>query len=277
MKKTNNCEKIRIDGAFTTNDSVTLVTEVNGKWFATRSKEFNHCIKVEKCEAIVLEGASLFKTDYEKERIRARFMAVLTAIVLILAAFKITAVYKNIMAATIVSAFCIDFIFWKGSIINYFVKFWSQFRKSQEKALHAATHKVINAYEKLGFVPSSVEAKRYSKFSVDCENSKNSLGICTLIIMFAIGWVKGEFITPEMTVLVYGVALIVYAIIYKFGLYRYISYYSVKNPNKHELAMAVYALRGHIEFVSQAIINEEEALSEVQKEIVISKEEANTI
>lgn len=277
MKKINDYEKIRINGAFATEDSITFVTEVNGKWFATRAKEFNHCIKVEKCEAFVLERASLFKPENATKGVRARFMAVLTVIAMIWAAFEITAVYKNIMVATIVSAFCVDFIIWKGSIINYFVKFWSQFGKSQEKALHAATHKVINAYEKLGFVPNNVEAKRYSKYSENCENSKNSLGICTLIIMFAIGWVNGEFITPERTLLVYGVALVIYAIIYEFGLYKYISCYSLKNPNKHELAMAVYALRGHIEFVSQAITNEEEALSEVQKEIVISKEEANTI
>ena len=44
MEKANDSKILRVNGAIATDNSITLITKVNGKWYATRAKENNGAI-----------------------------------------------------------------------------------------------------------------------------------------------------------------------------------------------------------------------------------------
>ena len=144
--------------------------------------------------------------------------------------------------------------------------------------MHAATHKVLNAYEFLKSVPNTDEAKKYSSFTENCDDAKNSLGIVTLLFMFMAGWIDGRFITPEKTLMIYGIALIVYAVIFRLGLYKFASWYSLKKPTRHQISMVIVALEEHLELIKKVKEDEDCILGDEKiKDIFISYEEATTI
>ena len=50
MEKANDSKILRVNGAIATDNSITLITKVNGKWYATRAKENNGAIAYEELQ-----------------------------------------------------------------------------------------------------------------------------------------------------------------------------------------------------------------------------------
>lgn len=53
MEKANDSKILRVNGAIATDNSITLITKVNGKWYATRAKDNNGAIAYENCKVKV--------------------------------------------------------------------------------------------------------------------------------------------------------------------------------------------------------------------------------
>lgn len=273
MEKANDSKILRVNGAIATDNSITLITKVNGKWYATRAKENNGAIAYENCKAKIEDNDDLIIDE-----MKSRTISAISIFVIVVLAYQIAVVFKNLMFATIVTALCIDSVVWKGSILKYFNNFWKIIHKKERRRMHAATHKVLNAYEFLKSVPNTDEAKKYSSFTENCDDAKNSLGIVTLLFMFIAGWIDGRFITPEKTLMIYGIALIVYAVIFRLGLYKFASWYSLKKPTRHQISMAIVALEEHLELIKKVKEDEDCILGDEKiKDIFISYEEATTI
>ena len=273
MQKANNSKILRVNGAIATDNSITLITKVNGKWYATRAKDNNGAIAYENCKVKVESN-----DDFIMNEMKSRALSAITIFAIVAVAYEITIAFKNIMLATIVMALCIDGVVWKGSILRYFNNFWKTIHKKEIRRMHAATHKVLNAYEFLKSVPNTDEAKKYSSFTENCDDAKNSLGIGTLLFMFMVGWVDGRFITPETTLVVYAIGLIGSAVVFRLGLYKFASWYSLKKSTRHQISMAIVALEEHLELIKNVKEDEDCILGDEKiKDIFISHEEATTI
>ena len=109
------------------------------------------------------------------DEMKSRTISAISIFVIVVLAYQITAVFKNLMFATIVTALCIDSVVWKGSILKYFNNFWKIIHKKERRRMHAATHKVLNAYEFLKSVPNTDEATKYSSFTENCDDAKIAL------------------------------------------------------------------------------------------------------
>ena len=128
MEKANDSKILRVNGAIATDNSITLITKVNGKWYATRAKENNGAIAYENCKAKIEDNDDLIIDE-----VKSRTISAISIFVIVVLAYQITAVFKNLMFATIVTALCIDSVVWKGSILKYFNNFWKIIHKKERR------------------------------------------------------------------------------------------------------------------------------------------------
>ena len=275
-KRTNG--KIQIDGAFATENTATFVTNVRGRWYATVAKDVENCIFIEKCSVNTNEIADNNPELMSKTKeIRARAMAVMTLLAILVGSMAITVAFKNSMVITMLIVFFVDAALWNSSILRYFSDLWLKVGNKKKRRLQAAINKTLNAYTRLEIVPNRYIVQEYSSYIENFFYIKNSIGIVTLIIMFSVGWLNIGNIEPEKMFLEYLIMLFFCWIVYNTGICKYLKWYLVKKPARCDLSMAIFALDEHVKFVNNLLENEDEAVKDITGRIDMNIDQITSI
>lgn len=275
-KRTNG--KIQIDGAFATENTATFVTNVRGRWYATVAKDVENCIFIEKCSVNTNEIADNNPELMSKTKeIRARAMAVMTLLAILVGSMAITVAFKNSMVITMLIVFFVDAALWNSSILRYFSDLWLKIGNKKTRRLQAAINKTLNAYTRLEIVPNRYIVQEYSSYIENFFYIKNSIGIVTLIIMFSVGWLNIGNIEPEKMFLEYLIMLFFCWIVYNTGICKYLKWYLVKKPARCDLSMAIFALDEHVKFVNNLLENEDEAVKDITGRIYMNIDQITSI
>lgn len=275
-KRTNG--KIQIDGAFATENTATFVTNVRGRWYATVAKDVENCIFIEKCSVNTNEIADNNPELMSKTKeIRARAMAVMTLLAILVGSMAITVAFKNSMVITMLIVFFVDAALWNSSILRYFSDLWLKIGNKKTRRLQAAINKTLNAYTRLEIVPNRYIVQEYSSYIENFFYIKNSIGIVTLIIMFSVGWLNIGNIEPEKMFLEYLIMLFFCWIVYNTGICKYLKWYLVKKPARCDLSMAIFALDEHVKFVNNLLENEDEAVKDITGRIDMNIDQITSI
>lgn len=275
-KRTNG--KIQIDCAFATENTATFVTNVRGRWYATVAKDVENCIFIEKCSVNTNEIADNNPELMSKTKeIRARAMAVMTLLAILVESMAITVAFKNSMVITMLIVFFVDVALWNSSILRYFSDLWLKVGNKKKRRLQAAINKTLNAYTRLEIVPNRYIVQEYSSYIENFFYIKNSIGIVTLIIMFSVGWLNIGNIEPEKMFLEYLIMLFFCWIVYNTGICKYLKWYLVKKPARCDLSMAIFALDEHVKFVNNLLENEDEAVKDITGRIDMNIDQITSI
>lgn len=275
-KRTNG--KIQIDCAFATENTATFVTNVRGRWYATVAKDVENCIFIEKCSVNTNEIADNNPELMSKTKeIRARAMAVMTLLAILVGSMAITVAFKNSMVITMLIVFFVDAALWNSSILRYFSDLWLKIGNKKTRRLQAAINKTLNAYTRLEIVPNRYIVQEYSSYIENFFYIKNSIGIVTLIIMFSVGWLNIGNIEPEKMFLEYLIMLFFCWIVYNTGICKYLKWYLVKKPARCDLSMAIFALDEHVKFVNNLLENEDEAVKDITGRIDMNIDQITSI
>ncbi len=268
-KRTNG--KIQIDCAFATENTATFVTNVRGRWYATVAKEVEECIFIEKCSVNMdLIPDNNPESLSGKKEMKARAMAVMTLLAILVESMAITVAFKNSMIISMLIVFFIDVTLWNCSILKYFSDLWLKVGNKRTRRLQAAMNKTINAYTRLEIVPNRYIVQEYSSYIENFFYIKNSIGIVTLIIMFSVGWLNIGTIEPEKMFLEYLIMLFFCWIVYNTGICKYLKWYLVKKPVRCDLSMAIFALDEHVKFINNLLENEDEAVKDITRQIDVT-------
>lgn len=275
-KRTNG--KIQIDCAFATENTATFVTNVRGRWYTTVAKDVENCIFIEKCSVNTNEIADNNPEFMSKTKeIRARAMAVMTLLAILVESMAITVAFKNSMVITMLIVFFVDVALWNSSILRYFSDLWLKVGNKKKRRLQAAINKTLNAYTRLEIVPNRYIVQEYSSYIENFFYIKNSIGIVTLIIMFSVGWLNIGNIELEKMFLEYLIMLFFCWIVYNTGICKYLKWYLVKKPARCDLSMAIFALDEHVKFVNNLLENEDEAVKDITGRIDMNIDQITSI
>lgn len=276
-------EKVRVDGAVVTEDTITLITNVGGKWYATRATGVENSTRIERIGVNIIDTeCSDNKPNNTSKAIKARAMGIVTILLILVIGAGITIINKNAMVINVAIALGLDAILWNGSILNYFCDIWINIGDRTTRELRSAIKKTLNAYRNLDVVPNKQTAQEYSPYIEDVyvynNTNSSSIGLVTLVIMFVLGWIKFFELKPEEMLLVYFIVLFVYWAIYNTRVDKYLNWYMFKEPANYEVAMAIRVLEEHENFINLLLENEKVENQEILDQIEnMTIEQATTI
>lgn len=107
------------------------------------------------------------------------------------------------------------------------------------RRLHGAEHTVVNAYEKLGRIPTVEEASKFSRFNNNCGTNYYSSHFITVIVLVIMSF----NLTSWYRVIAFFTIIFISNALVKLGVFNFTQFITTQNPKKEELEVAIEGIK----------------------------------